>query len=311
MLGALLVLAAGCSQVGGAKPAPKASSTLTPTGAVAVVRQYARSEWKAMTTWNTAGQNQIEIPPESTIDDATWAYNRAARTPTQKPPANLNQIPVSVIVPPHEGVFEALTNHVYMVFVQKNGRFMQAYSPGQVSGTTAPTPATFAGGYGRLLTGSALQKLPRSPEAVASRYASDISEAANGVPPTDPMFAAGGATKSFWANLAAQNFTSGSASVAHYPMYAFALKGGGALVFFAVKVVTTSTAPTGNALTVSPHSGYSAFIHPGSYASLTTTDLLTVAAILPSPGNPHAAITIVGMTDGVIGVSGTSASGFA
>lgn len=310
VLGALMLLAAGCSQVG-AKPAPKAPSNLTPKEAVAAVRQYARGEWKAMTTWSTAGQNRLEIPPESTIDDASWAYNRAARVATEKPPANLNQIPVSVIVPPHAPVFEALTNHVYMVFVAKNGRYMQAYSPGQVAGTPVPKPATLAGGYGRLLTGASLRRLPMSPQAVAARYASDLSESANGVPPADPEFAPGGGTKSFWANLAAQNFTSGHAQVAPYPMYAFALKGGGALVFFTVKLVTTSTAPSGQALTVSRHSGYSAFIRPGSYASLTTTDLMTVAAVLPSPQHPHAPVAIVGLTDGVIAVSGTGAAGLA
>ena len=63
---------AGCGAPSSApSPASKASTHyppgITPAQATAIVHQYMKKEWAAEATWNTTGQDAIEVPPQSMI----------------------------------------------------------------------------------------------------------------------------------------------------------------------------------------------------------------------------------------------------
>ena len=291
-------------------PPPPKPGAVTPATADQIVRTYAVREWNAMRTWSTAQQSRLELPPQVTIDNATWDYNKAAHVPTLKPPADLARIPITVMVPENARVFEALTNGGYIVFVKHGGTWMQQYSPGKAPGAPALTPKLNARGFAELVSGSDHARLKWSVSAVAALYAADLADAARGTPAPDPSFVAGPYTRGLWNSLSAQGYTEATAAAAAYPTYAFSLQGGGALVFFAVRLVTTATAPAGSTITVAPNSGFSAFINPGSYQTVTNTELLDVAAVIP-PASSSSGVKVVGLADAVIAITGTGASGLA
>jgi hypothetical protein len=147
-------------------------------------------------------------------------------------------------------------------------------------------------------------------QVAESAGAADLAGAARGTPAPDPSFVAGPYTRGLWNSLSAQGYTEATAAAAAYPTYAFSLQGGGALVFFAVRLVTTATAPAGSTITVAPNSGFSAFIAPGSYQTVTNTELLDVAAVIP-PASSGSGVKVVGLADAVIAITGTGASGLA
>jgi hypothetical protein len=216
---------AGCTPGTSAPPPPKPGA-VTPATADQIVRTYAVREWNAMRTWSTAQQSRLELPPQVTIDNATWDYNKAAHVPTLKPPADLARIPITVMVPENATVFEALTNGVYMVFVKHGGTWMQQYSPGKAPGAPALTPKLNARGFAELVSGSDHGRLKWSVSTIAARYAADLAGAARGTPAPDPRFVAGPYTRGLWNSLSAQGYTEATAAAAAYPTYAFSLQGG-------------------------------------------------------------------------------------
>jgi hypothetical protein len=278
---------------------------LTPNAAVAVVRQYMQKEWAAEATWNTAAQNQLEVAPQGSVDDASWTYEKASNATPPSPSSNLPTLPTTVMVPRDATVFEALTNGTYMVFVKRGGAWMQIYSPGVEKGAPTLTPLTDAAGYTKLMTAVSASRLKFAPATMAAHLAADLAAAARGTVEGDPMFSTGPYMSQALQGLAAEHFSSATAAPAAYPVYGFLLKGTGegAVVFFSVKLTDTTTAAPGSTVTISPTSPYRSFIKPGSYQSITNTELFNLAVLDPPAGSANPA-NIVGLSYGTIAISG-------
>ena len=153
--------------------------------AIQLVHTYMAKEWGGNATWNTAVQDTLEVAPQVLIDDFTWKFDKAANIAPSKPPAHLSTQPVTVMVPEHASVFEAMTNGVYMIFVKSGGSWMQAYSPAVATGAPSITPQVNAAGYALLLPPSSYTHLKLAPNTIASRYAVDVADASEGAPATD------------------------------------------------------------------------------------------------------------------------------
>jgi hypothetical protein len=300
-----LLLMAGC-----AGPVTAPFRGLTCAQAVRIVRRYLAGEAAAEATWNVADQNTLEMPPQSIIDDATWNSDSAANvTPTSG--GNGARYAVSVMVPADARVFEALSDGVYMVFRQRHGRWYQMYSP--VASFFAPVlvPVVDGSGHTLVLSASQYSRLKLTPSEAADRYAADLQSAVQGVDGGDSAFTPGPFTSAVMSSLAAQRSpgaqVEANGSPAPYPVYAFALKGGGALVFLAVELVTTTVAPPGHIFLIAPDSFQSGLIPPGVYVSVTSTSYYDLAIVDPPAGSSRR-LQVVGSSSGTVsdvGVPGT------
>ncbi len=298
-----LLLVAGCGgSTSAARPQKVVVTGLERPQAIQLVHTYMEKEWGGQATWNTAVQDTLEVAPQVLIDDFAWKFDKSANFAAPKPPAHLSTQPVTVMVPEHASVFEAMTHGVYMIFVKSGGSWMQVYSPEVAKGAPPITPQVNAAGYAVLLPPSGYTHLKLAPNTIASRYAVDLADASEGAPATDAAtFAPGPFTTELWASLKpGQHQTVASGAVpAAYATYAFRLKGGGAVIFFAVEGHVTYTASSGYHFTIAANSGYSGFVAPGSYSTEAATTLFNVAVIDP-PSGSSAPIQVIGLSWGDI-----------
>ncbi len=279
---------------------------ITPVQATAMVHQYMKKEWAAEATWNTTGQDAIEVPPQSMIDDMSWiAAKNSHETPPKAPPANL---PTTVWVPHGASFFAAYTNGVYMLFVKDPQGWMQAYSPTPYTGAPTPSIALDAEGYAAALSTAQYAELKWTPNELAALYAADVNAAVKtGAVTGGPGFQPGPLTSTVFRGYAAFKVNppkGASFSLIATPdpvnVCALALKGGGALAFITVSTQFNEHAAPGDVFHIKPTGSESTAIVPaGQYTFLGTQTLQDMAVLIPPKGSAASAQVIADSVGGV------------
>ncbi len=302
---------AGCGAPSSApSPASKASTHyppgITPAQATAIVHQYMKKEWAAEATWNTTGQDAIEVPPQSMIDDMSWiAAKNTHQTPPTPPRPNL---PATVWVPHAAWFFAAYTNGTYMLFVKDPQGWMQAYSPSPYARAPSPQVSLDSHGYATALSPAQYGELKWTPNELAARYAADINSAAQGgTVPADPAFQDGPLTTTIFRSYT--TFKTNPIKNASFsfranpdPLYvcAIALKNGGALAFITVSTQFKEHAAPGDVFRVQPDGSESSAIIPaGQYTYIAMETLQDMAVLIPPKGSAGGAQVIADSSGGV------------
>ncbi|HUY97565.1 MAG TPA: hypothetical protein VMW47_08105 [Verrucomicrobiae bacterium] len=310
---------------------PASGAGVSPGMALQVVRAYDRAETRATLQLSTAGQNAVEAAPEATIDDATFAGLRA-QGQRRTPPEPQTDVRIVTYVPlQHRGAqtFAAYVSSrvrgqlgaILMVFQRASGhaRWRQSLSPAYPGGGSPPAVAVGSSGYAHRLDPAAqIDRLRLTAATVAADYAGLLELAVRGdqLVGGDP-FAAG----TFTSQLAATDRqtvsqvegtgagSSGTAAPAAFPELALELRGGGALVLFTVTVRQRFTARPGLSLVQGAgRTPWSALVAPGTYRSIATTTLMTVAALVP-PKRSTRRVRVVAETGAVVRVAAQPAGG--
>lgn len=304
------VIAAGC----GSSPPNRSSANgqtkhvppgITPAQAVAIVRTYFRKEDAAEKTWSQAQQNQIEMPPQSQIDDMGWsdAKNLHESPPKKLPSPNL---PVIVWVPRGAQDFAALANRVYMLFINQAGHWQQASSPSEYSGAPTADVARDSAGYAIQLTPADYGSLRFSPAQVVARFVADLNASVkSGVGVKDAAFANGPLTSGNFTTFATMDkphmYEINSMTAAPAPQYvtaAFRLKNGGALAFITVATTYVARGAHGGSVLVSPkETSLAGIIQPGRYQMLKIQALMDLTVVIPPKGS-SAGVEVLGESYG-------------
>lgn len=321
LIGAIIVLAiVAVMLTSGAAP----HSRVTPAAALQVVRAYDRAETLATLQLSIPAQDAVETAPESIIDDAAFAALHA-QGQRRSAPQPQSDVHIQIYVPvQHRGVesFAAYVSSrvqgrrgaILMVFRRDGPHrvWRQSLSPAFPGAGTAPPVAIGPGGYARRLDGAAQARALRlSAATVAADYAGLLELAVRGdrLQGGDP-FAPGAFTSRLAASdrqtvqqLAATGATAGGTALpAPYPELTLALRGGGALVLFTVAARQAFTAPPGGSLQqAASRSPWTPLVAPGSYRSIATTSLMTVAALVPPAGSSRR-VDVIAETASVIAV---------
>ncbi|MDA8193452.1 MAG: hypothetical protein M0Z53_05590 [Thermaerobacter sp.] len=305
------LLAAGCgTQPTAAKqPASQAlQSGITIAQATKIVRSYMAQEFKARASWDVAIQNMLEAPPQVYIDDETWIIDKAAGKTPGAPPANLASLPLQVFVPRGANFFAAYINDTYMLFQQEGKGYLQTYSPLSYQGAPVPKVQLDKQGYATFVLPSGYAKLKLTPEQMAAQYAADLETGSQGKAVADSTFSPGPLTSQAFSTLlihqAGETDTLTAKAMADTP-YAFALKGGGALVFCVVAADETHVANPGSHFIIQKggSDGLAGVMPTGTYTVIASQGEITLAAIVP-PAGSSARVQVIGGDYGPIYITG-------
>jgi len=300
------------------------SSAVSPVQAQRVVRAYDRAETLATLRLSAPAQDAVEVPPESIIDDATFAalHDQGQR---RSAPAPQTDVRITVYVPvQHRGAetFAAYVSSrvhgqpgaILMVFrrTRAGGRWRQSMSPAYPGAGSPPPVAVGAGGYVQSLGPSTqARRLRLTAGTVAADYAGLLELAGRGdrLASGNP-FAAGAYTSRLAASdrqvvaqlTGAGGTVTGTALPAPYSGLTLRLRGGGGLVLFTVSVRQSFAARAGLSLRQAANrTPWSPLLAPGSYRQVSTTTLMTVAAVVP-PAGSASPVRVVAETASVIAV---------
>ncbi len=287
---------------------PHVQAGITLARATKVVRSYMTREFKANLTWDVAVQSELEAPPQLYIDDLSWLLAKAAGQTPAPTPKNLASLPLRLFVPPGANFFAAYINRTYMVFVQQGKQYVQTYSPNTYQGSPVAQVQLNKQGYATFIAPSGYGKLKLTPMQVAARYAADLQTGSEGKPVTDTTFAPGPDTSQAFVKFVVQSpneTTATSVKALADPVYAFALKGRGALVFCCVEADRTYTAAKGQhfAVVKGASDGLAGVMPAGNYTQVTYQGEITLAAIVP-PAGSSAKVQVVGADYGPIKITG-------
>ncbi len=312
VLVAIAVVAAGCgslSHVAAAKkPAQPTPSGLTIAHAKEIVRSYMTQEFKANLTWNVSVQQKLEAPPQVYIDDENWLLNKAAGKTAPPAPKNLASAPLEIFLPRGGNFFAAFIDNAYMIFQQEGKAYVQTYSPLTYRGAPVPDVALDKQGYATFILPSNYGKLKLTPTQLAQRYAADLETGSQGKTVADQTFAPAPTTTQTFSGLLYRR-PGETASLTAKPLgdtpYAFALKGGGALVFCCVEADETHIAAPGTHYVVQKGAsdGLAGVMPVGNYSKIESQGEITLAAIVP-PAGSQAKVQVIAADYGPINITG-------